>query len=424
MRKIVFLLMLLLPLGAAAPAEASRYARYGVQDDAWLASGPGTLEQRLDLLEKLGVDLVRYTIRWDQVAQRRPANARSSADPAYAWGAADDVLRGLRERRIATVVTLLGTPRWANGGRAWQVAPTRGGDFAAFAVATARRYPWTRDWTIWNEPNQRRWLSPVSARTYVQRLLNPAYTALKGVNRGNRVAGGVTAPRGNSGGLSPVAFIRGMKAARARLDAYAHHPYPTRPRQETPRSGGCARCTTITMATLDRLIREVQRAWPRKRIWLTEYGYQTRPPDRALGVTMAQQARYLSEAAHKVWTAPYVDMLVNFLVRDDRWLAGWQSGVFSTTGVAKPAYNAFRLPLAQVSRRGLRTVVWGQVRPRSGKQPYRIRQLRDGRWHWVGGNRWTSARGAFSTAVRAGKGSRLQLWSPRDRAWGVVLTVR
>ncbi len=119
-----------------------------------------------------------------------------------------------------------------------------------------------RDWTIWNEPNQRRWLSPVSARTYVVRLLNPAYGALKGVNRSNRVAGGVTAPRGNAGGMSPVAFIRAMRAARARLDVYAHHPYPTRPRTETPTSGGCAHCTTITMATLDRLVLEVRGRGP------------------------------------------------------------------------------------------------------------------------------------------------------------------
>ncbi|HSC91207.1 MAG TPA: hypothetical protein VLB86_06090 [Gaiellaceae bacterium] len=415
---------LLLPLAVAAPADASRYARFGVQDDAWLASGAGTLEERLDLLERLGVDVVRYTIRWDQVATRRPAQPRSGADPAYRWGAADDVLRGLRARRIGAVVTLLGTPDWANGGRAWQVAPRRGADFASFAAAAAGRYPWIRDWTIWNEPNQRRWLSPVSPRTYVRRLLNPAHAALKGVNRGNRVAGGVTAPRGNRGGLSPVAFLRGMRAAGARLDAYAHHPYATRPKQETPHAGGCDHCSTITMATLDRLIREVQRAWPRKRVWLTEYGYQTSPPDRALGVSKARQARYLADASHKVYAAPYVDMLINFLVRDDRVLAGWQSGMFSVTGTAKPSFNAFRLPLVQVSRRGSRTVVWGQVRARSGRQPYRIRQLWRGRWRWVGGTRRTNARGALSIAVRAAAGSRLQVWSPRDRAYGIALTVR
>ena len=33
---------------SVSPAAASPYARFGVQDDAWLASGAGTLERRLD----------------------------------------------------------------------------------------------------------------------------------------------------------------------------------------------------------------------------------------------------------------------------------------------------------------------------------------------------------------------------------------
>ena len=424
MTKIAILFTVLLALGAAAPAGASPSARYGIQDDAWLAYGPGTLADRLDVLDRLGVDVVRYTIRWDQVAKTRPARARTNADPAYDWDVPDLVLRGLHARRIGVVLTLLGTPRWANGGRAWQVAPTRGTDFANFAYAASARYPWIHEWTVWNEANQRRWLSPVSPRTYVTRLLNPAYATLKARSRANRVAGGVTAPRGNVGGLSPVAFLRGMKAAHARFDAYAHHPYPTRPRSETPTSGGCSHCTTITMADLDRLVREVQRAWPRKRIWLTEYGYQTSPPDRALGVSNAAQARYLSDAARKVWATPYVDMLIGFLVRDDRLLAGWQSGMFSAGGTAKPSYAAFRMPLGQVSRRATRTVVWGQVRPRAGRQPYRLRRFSGGRWAWVGGTRWTNARGAVTVTVAAGRGSRLQVWSPRDRAYGIALAVR
>ena len=51
------------------------------------------------------------------------------------------------------------------------------------------------------------------------------------------------------------------------------------------------------MATIDRLLREVGMAFGRKRIWLTEYGYQTNPPDRLLGVSPALQARYVGEAA-------------------------------------------------------------------------------------------------------------------------------
>ena len=76
------------------------------------------------------------------------------------------------------IVTLYGTPEWANGGKGPNVAPIRGADFAAFAGAAAERYPFVHRWTIWNEPNQRRWLSTASPAQYVTRLLNPAYAAI------------------------------------------------------------------------------------------------------------------------------------------------------------------------------------------------------------------------------------------------------
>ena len=62
--------------------------------------------------------------------------------------------------------------------------------------------------------------------------------------------------------MSPTAFLRGMKSAGARLDVYAHHPYPEQPKKETPSSGGCGHCASITMATIEKLLSEVQRAWP------------------------------------------------------------------------------------------------------------------------------------------------------------------
>jgi hypothetical protein len=215
-----------------------------------------------------------------------------------------------------------------------------------------------------------------------------------------------------------------MRRYRAKLDAYAHHPYPTQPRTETPWSGGCAWCKTITMADLDRLIREVRAAFPGKRIWLTEYGYQTNPPERWLGVSPARQALYGSAASLRAFQAPLVDMLIHFMVQDDGRAAGWQSGFRRLDGTAKPSYNSFKLPLAQVSRRGARTVVWGQVRPRDGGQPYRLQQWRNGGWRWVGGRRFTGTRGFFERTLRAPKGTKLRVWSPNDRVFSPPFAVR
>lgn len=409
-------------VSSAAPAHASPSVRYGVHDDAWLLYGPGTLDSRLAELERLGVDIVRYTLRWDQIARQRPGSARDHQDPAYDWRNADLVLRGLRRHRIAALVTLVGTPSWANGGRSSNWAPTDARTFADFAHAAAARFPWVRAWTIWNEPNQPRWLLPLSTRIYVNRLLNPAYAEIHATIRDVEVGGGVTSPRAGLG-ISPVAWIRSMGRLGARLDAYAHNPYPSQ-RQETPWTGGCGHCSTISLADLERLLREVRRNLGRKRIWLTEHGYQTNPPDPILGVSRATQARYVASAARRAYLAPYVDILIHFLVRDDSSPDGWQSGLVAEDGTVKPSYTAFQLPFEQVSRKAARVTLWGQVRPRSGVQPYRLRAYRNGRWSWVGGVRGTDERGFFSITIAANRGTVLELYSLRDRRSSLPVHVR
>jgi hypothetical protein len=407
-----------------APAEASPSIKFGIQDDGWLLHGPGTLDDRLDRLDSIGVQLYRYTLRWDQVAARKPKAARAHTDEAYAWGATDDVIKGLRARGIRPVVTLYGTPKWANKRRKPNWAPTSRNTFAAFAYAAAKRYGRQVDhWLVWNEPNKAGFFRPTSPRVYTA-LLNAAYPAIKaGDPNAAAVGAGVTAPRAGAGGVSPVDWIRGMRRYRARLDAYAHHPYPI-DRRQTPWTGACRGCETITMASLPRLLYEVKRAWGGKRIWLTEYGYQTNPPDRYLGVSYARQAQFMGEAARRAYTAPRVDMLIHFLYRDDSLASGWQSGLITRSGRAKPAYLAWQIPVTQVSRRGNRVVVWGQVRIGSGRRVYRLQASRGKGWRWLGGTRRTNARGFFTVTVNIPRGTRLRAWTPRERTYSAVLSMR
>ncbi len=401
-------------LALPASASASHYIRYGIQDDAWIRFGPGTLEQRLDRLESLGVDLVRMNVAWSDVEQRRGT---------FDWSGYDDAVDGLRARHIEVVLTLYSTPAWANGGLGTNVAPQNGSTFAAFARNAAQHYPFVRRWLIWNEPNQRRWLQPTTPATYVRRLLNPAYAAIHRVNPRALVGGGVTAPRAATGGVSPVAWIKGMAAAHARLDAYAHNPYSLN-KAETPFTGGCDHCDTITMATLERLIANVDRAFGKgKRVWLTEFGYQTNPPDPFLGVSWKKQALFVGEAALRAYLAPRVDMLVHFLVQDEPELARWQSGVLTAVGRAKPAYDAIRVPLAERSRTGRTTRLWGQVRPGAGVQRYRLEQLQNGSWKTVGSTRRTTRLGYFAVAVRAGAGAQFRVIALDSGASSTVLVV-
>jgi hypothetical protein len=395
-----------------ATSSASPYIRYGVQDDAYLSAGQ-PLEGRLDTLDRMGARLVRYTVNWRQIATRRPRKAGNANDPAYNWKNADAVLNGLHRHRIDVLATLYGTPAWATGGRGANGVPTNKWSLPGFALAVARRYPWIRMWEVWNEPNLRRFLSPNSPALYVGRLLNPTVAALHAARRGNRVAGGATSPRPTPSGLSPAAFMRGMRAAHARLDAYSHHPYPVTRRERPNGFFGktCKYCKgVLTLANLPLLLKEVRRDFGPKRIWLTEYGYQTNPPDRS-GVSRSVQAQYLAEAALRAKNARFVDVLIHFVVRDEPQLSGWQSGLFTSAGVAKPSLNSFMLPIAQAGRKGLRTTIWGQVRPGFGRRLYRLQRLAHGRWVSVGHPALTSIRGSYTRVVQTPKGTRLRvLW--------------
>ncbi|HET7571149.1 MAG TPA: hypothetical protein VFJ77_00605 [Gaiellaceae bacterium] len=394
---------------APGPASAAHTARYGVQDDAWLMYGPGTLDQRLDTLQRLGVHIVRLTLRWDRIAPTKPADQRDPYDANYRWNAYELALQGLHARGIPALVTLYGSPKWANGGHAPNWLPKAG--FGNFAYAAAKRFPWVRLWTVWNEPNSRRFSYPVSPKLYVRRLLDPARTLLHLANRANKVGGGVTSPRRSPSGMSPVTFMAGMHRWHAKLDAYAANPYPGSKR-ETPTRDPCSWCRTLTMARLPQLRSTVTRYFGRKPIWLTEYGYQTNPPDRILGVSRALQARYLGAAALRVWQQSRVYILIHYMVKDEPGIGGWQSGFFSASGSVKPAYRAYGLPLAQVSRRGRRVVVWGQVRPGHGRRRYVLQRWNGKRWVHVGSARRTSSRGTFRRVIRGYRGEKLRIWTP------------
>jgi hypothetical protein len=167
------------------------------------------------------------------------------------------------------------------------------------------------------------------------------------------------------------------------------------------------------MASLPAIRADVTRIFgAAKPLWLTEYGYQTNPPDRLLGVSYAQQAQYIGEAALRVWQQPGVTVLIHFLMRDEPSIGGWQSGLFTAGGSAKPAYHAFALPLAEVSRTGPRAVLWGQVRPGSGARTYVLQWSAGGHWRAIGGTVRTGAGGTFSRTVTLPRGAQVRVWAP------------
>jgi hypothetical protein len=370
----IFLAVLAAAL-VAATAQASRFMRVGIYDEAQTLYGP--VDKTFAMFKQLHVQEVRLNLYWGGkygVAKSRPASATNPADPAYDWDLYDRTVNFASQDGVHVLFSIYGTPSWANGGRGANVAPTRATDLRNFAFAAARRYdglypgadgrilPAVRDWLAWNEPNNPLFLVPqyrksatgwtVQSAVDYAKICNAVYNGVHAtLAPGERVGCGVTSPRGNNNpnsarpSVSPLAFIRAaQKAGLTTFDAWAHHPYYAGPSDQPttkPVTAKGAPATAVTLGNISDLIREVTRLYGNKRIWITEYGYQTNPPDTLFGVSWAKQASYLTQAFALARKNPRIDMMLWFLLKDEPSLGGWQSGLLTFSGKRKPAYNAF-----------------------------------------------------------------------------------
>ena len=360
-----------LAMAAAQPAHGSRALIKGIFDEAETIGRP---QKTFPLLRQLRTEAVRVNLYWSDVAARKPKRATDPADPAYRWGGYDQLVQNAARYKIKVVLAIVGTPRWANGGLGKAYGPTKGIDLRNFAYAAAKRYsgtftpseevdakplPAVRHWLAWNEPNNPIFLRPQykyvggawrieSARKYAI-ICNSIVAGIHAatVLRGEKIACGVTAPRGNNApkssrpSVSPLAFIRAMKRMGARgFDAFAHHPYYGA-RSETPSTRPKAE-TAVTLGNINDLISEITRLYGRKPLWITEYGYQTSPQDKYFGVSYTKQAAYLKQAFTIARRHPRIDMMLWFLIRDQQAVRYWQSGFYTHGRKAKPSLSAFR----------------------------------------------------------------------------------
>jgi hypothetical protein len=132
-----------------------------------------------------------------------------------------------------------------------------------------------------------------------------------------------------------------MAAAGAKLDAYAHHPYPLDPQGESPISRQLRPLPFDHDGDARRLERATTRGVGLDTALADGVRLPDDPPDPD-GVSFVKQARYESDAALHAYQTPRVEMLIHFMFRDDPSPAGWQSGFFTAKGLAKPAVQAFR----------------------------------------------------------------------------------
>jgi hypothetical protein len=363
-RLAVLALVLLATLTLAAPADASKRLKIGIYDEALALGQP---DVGFAYLGELRPQVLRFNLNWYQVAPVRPLlDPTNPLDPAYQWAIYDQAILRAQALGAEVLLHVIGTPPWANAGRDWRYAPANMADLRAFTIAAARRYsglphyggmPAVNKWAAWNEPNLSTFLKPswgrvrgrlfpVAARTYA-RICNTVWKAVHDAAvenaRAVQVACGVTSPYGKgASAVAPIRFLREMKRSKARFDVYAHHPYSrTRP-AISPTAIPRERRLTVSLGNIRDLFAELTRLYgKRKRVWLTEYGYETNPPDPRIGVSWPRQAAWL-KTAHKIARKhPRIDMFLWFLIQDEPDVKKWQTGLVDSAGTRKPAFFTF-----------------------------------------------------------------------------------
>ena len=333
----------------------------GFQDDAsfrWAEDRATTLDRARDAR----ATVIRTTVAWHAAAPERPANPLDPFDPAYRLEEVDDLARNAQQRGIELLVTIWGTPEWANGGEKPNRAPTDPADLQSFAQALAERYsgrhagyPAVRLFSAWNEPNLERFLAPQfdeAGRSVGPELYAPIaraiYDGVKQANPDALVAVGETSPRGRDlpsestvqDSHSPARFARLLaeQEPTVTFDAWAQHPYPPRP-DVAPAEP--VRWPRVGIANLERFGESLDSWFGRTDtpLWITEYGHETLPLE-PLGVDPELQAQFAEEALALAAENPRVRTFVWFILRDNPGTP-WQSGVLGEDGSPKPAFETF-----------------------------------------------------------------------------------
>ena len=356
---------LLLVAAAAVPAVALAGERMpvGFQDDPSFRWRDDRMTN-LDAARSTGASIIRTTAYWSSIAPTKPANATNPFDPAYHFDDIDDLARSAASRGMAILLTIWGTPGWANNDAGLNHAPTNMQDLRNFAQALAARYsgrypgyPYIGYFSLWNEPNLEEFLAPsydaktgkpVAPIIYAS-MARAAYAGVKAGNKKALFAIGETSPRGRQKPISargtqntiaPAVFAHLVATApgpRVRFDAWAHHPYSGLGQKPLAKVAW----PNVNLGQMTRFEKSIDTWFHRKGvpIWITEYGFETKPGEPK-GVTLAQQAAYAKQVLTIVQNDPRIDMFIWFIFRDDP-TSTWQSGLENQDNSHKPAFAAF-----------------------------------------------------------------------------------
>jgi hypothetical protein len=385
--KRLTLIFVVLAAVAAPAAHASDRQLLILQDHNAMLGQPDATAQQF---AALGADVVKIQLFWGDVAPagaRKPAGFDAADPSSYHWNTYPGAVNAIIAAGMRPYISIGGhAPRWAtNGrGRAGTGRPSAK-EFGLFAEAVGKQFPNVHIWSMWNESNLYSWLSPQrkngvpQSPSIYRKLYLAAHGALRATGHGgDRILLGELMPRGGSSPkkLRPLDFLRELvcldgnyrqyrgRAARARgcgkvgripTSGLAYHPYTLRggPRiHDGPGDAAIGELSRVTKV-LDALARRGK--LPRKLpLWITEFGYQTSPPDPFFGVPLKRAAAFMDTSEFIAFRNPRIASYSQYTLSDEpprsdgrpfsRW-STWQSGLLFGNGKPKPyVYGAFRLP--------------------------------------------------------------------------------
>jgi hypothetical protein len=353
---------------AAGDARAARGMELAIQDDALFVQGNKRWKgnKAFDYARQLGVTRIRVNLLWVYTMSRAQSQARRKpASINYNFTQIDELIDRAASNGIRIHLSLTGpAPRWANARRAtpkqaWYKPSAA--QFGEFASVVAQHFKGRVDrYSIWNEPNWKTWLGPLSSAPAIYRSMYVrGYAAIKKADPRAQVLIGETSPYGRRNmSTAPLAFLRKVtcvntsyrrvrKCPKLKADGYAHHPYDFRhaPNYQFPGEDN------VTIGTLSRLTRALDRLRSsgalrtprggRMPLYLTEYGYFA-TGKRAL--PPRTRSKYLKQAYSLALRNGRVKSQLQYLLltlpRGSS--STFNTGLVTATGKRLPQFNALR----------------------------------------------------------------------------------
>jgi hypothetical protein len=397
-----------------------------------LALDPAVQTAALDEADALGFDILKIPVTWraftpDGTSTTKPAVDLSNSEnyPAGVWTTVDAAVAGAQARGMKVWLMITApAPRWAVSK---ETSPGLGAyepkaaDYAEFVEAVGKRYSNVRYFSFWNEVNLKRFMQPQSKSGAAQSAIHyrdmyrAAQKALatNGHSRSTILLGEILSRYQSylpQLATRPLTWLRaffcldskgkalkGKAASKYKCSGFqkikatglAYHPYNL---SAPPTAIEKASKDNAPIGYLPRVEKLLDQAYSAKRlatkkmkIYNSEYGIQTNPPDRRLGQPLSKVPYYLNVSEYLTWTDPRVATYSQYLLIDDQETdtVSFQTGLrFADGEKKKGVYEAFQTPFMVFKTANANKItIWGCLRAKpSGTTTAKLEVKANGKW--------------------------------------------